>query len=107
MMSYIMDNNLDTYTTLQILAGDQRTCFDYRPLRIGVQDSAVMTLDTTKLEYTEHVPRTPEVKQLTDTISALPLSINLKGWRIMRTRIQEFLISTFNEQLTWGATFWE
>ncbi len=94
-MMYIIDNNLDVYTTLQQLAGPY-----------GIQTTVKSILEFSQFPYENRKSNTPEMKALVDTIHALPRNDNMKGWKYIKGRVEDYLQATFKKRLIWEAKFW-
>jgi hypothetical protein len=95
-MLYIMDNNLDIFTTLHELQGPY-----------GIQTTAETILDFAKFPYERRTTNTPELRSLVDRIHKLPKNDNLRGWKYIKGRVEDYLMETFNQRFKWCEPFWE
>ncbi len=95
-MLYIMDNNLDIFTTLHELQGPY-----------GIQTTAETILDFAKFPYERRTTNTPELRSLVDRIHKLPKNDNLRGWKYIKGRVEDYLMETFNRRFKWCEPFWE
>jgi hypothetical protein len=95
-MLYIMDNNLDIFTTLHELQGPY-----------GIQTTAETILDFADFPYIPRSENTPELRALVDRIHKLPKNDNLRGWKYIKGRVEDYLMETFNQRFKWCKPFWE